>query len=273
MEHIAALPDTNCHPPPVESWIKHIRRTKSKTTCQLYEYIIDRFRNFLSADLLSVRAEHIDAYLQYLHTEGLQARSINSHVIAIKSFYHFLYDYHSIPNPAAPIRKIKALPPKQRIITEKEYNKLLKVCKPMERATIELLAHTGLRAAEARGLQKENIDGQWLRILGKGSKLRVIPINATVRDIIRRYPNLSFLNRIRIKPALWRLCVRLSKRAEISPPATPHSLRHYFATRLLQKGVSVAKISKVLGHSSVRTTEIYLHLAERDLSGITDVLC
>jgi integrase/recombinase XerD len=253
-------------------WLSHCRRTKATTTCGLYGYIAWRYREYVPERICDTTPEHIERYLHSL--KGLKARSINSHIIAIKSFHRFLHDYYNLPNPAAKIRKLRALPPKQNVISQDDYQKLLDACRPIERAVLELLAHTGLRAAEARNLTQENLsaDGSWIQVLGKGGRYRRIPINATLRRIISQYPNFDLLKSVRKKPALWRLCQRVSREANLNVVYGPHSFRRFFATQLLRKGVSVAKISKLLGHSSIRTTEIYLHLTDDDLVGVTNVL-
>jgi len=123
----------------------------------------------------------------------------------------------------------------------------------------------------------QNIDRhrKMLTITGKGRKRRVIPLNETCRTILSHYANsttLQLTKSYRYHQALSRLTHKLAKKAGI-PMFGVHAIRHYFATELCRRGVPLAKVSKILGHASVRTTErIYLHWLDDDLLGVTDVL-
>lgn len=213
--------------------------------------------------------EHVEHYLDVI-LKNHTARTANAHLTAIKSFCRWSAEHYDIPNAAAKIRMLTENPPRQRVITEEEYQAVLDVCEDGEADIIKLLANTGLRSSELLSLELSNIspDLKFLRIVGKGRKARTIPLNKTCRKILSNPINFS-----KNRNSLYALCKKLSLLAKI-PVAGPHSYRHFFATRLIQQGVSLTKVSKILGHADTRTTErIYCHLvAEIDLAGITEVL-
>ncbi|MCK4998032.1 MAG: tyrosine-type recombinase/integrase, partial [Anaerohalosphaera sp.] len=144
----------------------------------------------------------------------------------------------------------------------------------------EFIANTGVRATEFCQISWSNIslDKKTLTVFGKGQKYRTIPLNETCLKIIARYKdneptiflskNVSTLSR----HGLHKRCVAASKKAKIEQFG-PHALRHYFATRLLLKGVNMKIVSMLLGHTSVKTTEkVYIHIMPDDLNGVTDII-
>ena len=253
----------------VRSWSDYVRRHHCRNTQLIYIPIIWRFQPYMPEFMSELTCEHIENYLSTLKTKN---RTINNHLITIKSFGHWCSD-HGIPNPASKVKKLPEDHPKQRVLSEDEYAKVLAICKTKrERCIIQLLGTTGLRANELISLRQGNLDpdNKFLHIIGKGNKPRTIPLCKVAQEAIDDYFNLpKSLTYI----TLYRLCKCLAHRAAISS-FSPHALRHFFATRLMRNGVNLYRISKILGHSSVTTTEqIYIHfLATIDLAGITDCL-
>jgi len=260
-------------------WIEHNRRFTPRTQ-QHYKSVIWRFADYMPTNPADLTMEHIEVYLSSI-LKHRKARTANSHLTVIKSYCRWLSEVYGIPNPAAKIKMLKEDPPKQRVLSQAEYEDILKACTPIEADIIRFLANTGLRASEFQSLTWDNIsdDCQWLRIVGKGRKLRCVPLNLVCRSIIaksERKPNtpihLLKSYTYRRKNGLYALCKSLSKRANVERFG-PHSLRHFFATELMKKNVSIYKISKLLGHSSVRTTQqIYVHFEFQDLAGVTEAL-
>ena len=142
------------------------------------------------------------------------------------------------------------------------------------------MGNTGLRREEFRNLKWSDIDSQlrFIRVSGKGRKQRIVPLNETCREILKKYPHLSTNEYLQIsrrypggEGSFW-LCRRLSKHLGI-PQFGVHAIRHYFATEMIKRGVNIYKLSKILGHNSVITTQnIYVHLLPFDLLGETDIL-
>jgi len=255
----------------VTDWLSHNRRFTARTQGH-YKMVIWRFVKFMPGDIEKLSSNHIESYIADL-LDRSSNRTGNAHLTVIKSFCRWLERTYDAPNPAAKIPMLKEDPPKQRWLTHEEYLRILAVCKDGESDTIKLIAMSGLRASEVVGLSRDDIHEDKLVIIGKGRKRRVIPLNKTLKEILSRSTHINFAkNRVQ----LYRLCQRLSRRANI-PCFGPHALRHYFATELLRggetkRGVSMVNVSALLGHSSVKTTERYLHFQDSFLTGVTDVL-
>lgn len=253
----------------IKRFLKHIELRFSRNTYVNYKFMLWRFADSTPKRLEHLTREHIERYLSSLQSHS--NRSVNQHLIAIKSFCREFSGWYDLTNPAVNIKKLPEASPKQRIISDAEYNKILSVCSDDEVDIIRFLANTGLRASELQSIRPSDFtaDQQMLHIVGKGKRQRAAPLNKTVQEIITR--NIDFSKSYTKRGALWNLCKKLSRKAGV-PNAGPHSFRHYFADSLRKKGVPIYTISKLLGHASVKQTEIYLHCSEADLEGTTDVL-
>jgi site-specific recombinase XerD len=250
----------------ISNWLSYIElRLTPRTVCH-YKMVIWRFAKFMPDDLSNLTVEHIERYLQSI--EGIN-RTRNAHLTAIKSFGNYL-DAHGMRNPAEKIKMLKEDPPKQRWLSVKDVEKILAACNGAEKKIILLFCHTGLRASELQGLNPNNINNGSIRLTGKGRKMRVIPLSATAKSVCN--DNLNFLKSYRKRNALYAMCKRLSVKAGVQPVAGPHSFRRFFATSLINKGISIYHVSKLLGHADVRTTEIYLSCSGDELKGITNCL-
>lgn len=206
---------------------------------------------------------------------GRKKSTVNNALMALRNFGRFIVENYDLPNPAASIKKFKADPSIGRFLNHEQYQKLLSVCKPREKDILVLLGNTGLRASEACSLTWDSVEPQLTRItvIGKG-KVRVIPLNQNCREVLLEYPREPGTHIIifpKNRHCLGNICHRIGVRANI--PCNPHSLRHYFATELLRRGVKIAFVSKLLGHSSISVTEKhYIHFSDDFLISITDVL-
>jgi len=281
MESIENIPQQRAGPPTkeaIQQFLKYARR-HSPDTQRLYRDTLWKFSDYLPAYIENVTPEHIDIFLQSLK---LSANSKNTCLIAIRAFFKYLETYHGLPNISKKVKRLKAQPFRQRVISESEYKKILEVLTPNEKdnrikaakkigekAVIRFLANTGLRASEFSELTPNSIspDGKFITVIGKGRKRRIIPLNKTCREC---WPKLFYKEWNKDKLA-W-LCKKISQKSGITL-FYPHSLRHFFCTRMVNAGVSLVKVSRMLGHSSIAVTErVYLHLLPCDYLGLTDVL-
>lgn len=248
----------------ITRFLRYVQRF-SDNTQRRYRDTLWRFFPFLPPFIEQTTPEHIEIFLQSLK---MLNSSKNATLIPVRSFFRFLHDYYGLPNPAGKVKPLREDPPKQRVISEAEYESILKICNEQERGVIEILGNTGVRATEFCELSMRNVspDGTYITIIGKGKKRRIIPLNKTARQAI------IDLSKSYDRTALSNLCRSLSKRAAI-PQFGPHALRHRFCTVLIQKGVPITKVSRIMGHASIAITErIYLHLLPVDFIGCTDVL-
>jgi len=254
----------------LKDYYRYAQRFTKRTQVH-YKMVLGSFVRGLPEDLIwiqQIKPEHIRQYLTRLLDRGCKNRTCNAHLTAIKSFCKYIHENFELRNPAAKVHMFKEDPPDARFLTKEEYNSLLEAATPLTRDRILFLVNTGLRANEFAELKPDcsNEDMTAITITGKGRKRRTIPLNDVAREIFPRIltatPN-----------ALYLQFSRLAKKIGI-PMFGPHAMRHRFATQLLLAGVPIAKISIVMGHASIKTTEQrYAHILPTDLQGITDVLC
>jgi site-specific recombinase XerD len=246
---------------------QHIKRHTSRTQ-KHYRSVIDRFAASLHKSVVRIHQleqSHIRDYLYGLRDAGNKNRTLNAHLTVLKSFCRYYSNDLGIDNPASKVSMLTEDPPEHRFLTYEEYLKILEVAHPLAKPRIIFLANTGLRASEFAGLECVSPQATSITITGKGRKRRTVPLNQSARNVV---PELSICSR----RALYSQCQLLARRAGI-PVFGPHALRHYFATQLLLKGVPIIKVSKLLGHESVKTTQqIYAHILPDDMANSTDVL-
>ena len=149
-----------------------------------------------------------------------------------------------------------------------------------EKAVIELLYASGLRVSELVSLSLYDVDDGFVRVKGKGGKERLVPIGQKALQAIDVYltavrdrfksetENHLFLN-AKGKPMdriqIWRMIKRLAKKAGLARPLSPHTLRHSFATHLLERGADLRVIQEFLGHSNIKTTDRYTHISNQQI--------
>jgi site-specific recombinase XerD len=236
----------------------------TKATEGIYRYALERFfKSLVGVQTVGqLDSKYISEFIYQMQDAGLTNRTINLRLTAVKSFCRFLSEHYNLPNPATNIKMRKETPSKSRWLSETEFKKVIKTATPLNRSRFLFLASTGLRASEFSKLKVKKGLTQ-ITITGKGRKQRTIPLSKTAQKNICEPCT---------KNALSLACQRTARRAGI-PIFGPHAFRHYFATDLLKKGVPVYHVSKLLGHSSVRTTEkIYAHLLTADLTAAINSL-
>jgi len=163
-------------------------------------------------------------------------------------------------------RFVKSTEFRREPLTVEEAERLMKACETgYERLIIWTLLDTGLRVSELVSLRRDSVEWQAHRIhiVGKGGRKRVVPLTDRVRALLESYFALN--DRIRMSARGVQFLVRrVAERAGITKPVTPHVLRHTFAVRSLQRGVSLPSLQKVLGHRNLTTTAIYLNLSPEE---------
>jgi integrase/recombinase XerD len=198
---------------------------------------------------------------------------------AVRSFYRYLVREEVIrADPTANLpagRMLRQLP---TVLSVEEVESLLHQPEPTtprglrDRAMLELLYATGLRVSELVGLQRGDIkmDLGLVRCVGKGSKERIVPVGEPALEAVRAYlasrrdaaPALFLGNKGRplTRVACWRIIRRYGRQAGLRTPISPHTLRHSFATHMLEGGADLRAIQELLGHASIATTQIYTHV-------------
>jgi integrase/recombinase XerD len=223
----------------------------------------------------------------------LSTESLYLQIAALRAFFNFAEAEKLLPGNAAENlsmpRRWKRLP---KSLSNAEIERLLIPETPAtpsslcDQAVLELAYASGLRVAELRGARLEHLhlEAGFLTVIGKGNKERVVPVGRKAIEAIQRYleagrpklltpksPANLFLNR-RGRPfaatTMWNRIKRRVRRAEIGRNVTPHTLRHSFATHLLENGADLRVIQELLGHANISTTEVYTHITASRLRDI-----
>lgn len=261
----------------------------SNNTIDSYMYELKEYQiYFKNNSLLNITTNDLKQYIQK-STKNIKTTSISHKITVIKSFYNFLLDDELInKNPCMSLK----MPKKDKLLpvylTIDEINKLLdiKLDNPYnyrDKAILELLYATGIRISELVKLKISNIDFKedLIRVIGKGSKERIIPITDEAKSYLDKYiyqyrpiilkdknTEYVFVNRYG-KPISRQSVFKFIKleclKKNIKKDISPHTIRHTFATHLLQNGADLRIIQELLGHSDITTTQIYAHLINEQL--------
>ncbi len=263
-----------------------VEKNYSPATIKEYRYDLNLLTNFYpDKSLDELRPAHIRKFLLYLKKDReSQPRTLHRKICSLRSFYRFLTKEGYIDqNPMETIetpRVPKSLP---KIISVEEVMALFRASESTRDLLILMLLYsTGLRVSELCNLNINHVNFQEgiIRVLhGKGGKDRVVPISQKVLGLLKRYVqedrgeslNSSaplFVSRqgTRLSTrSIQRIVTKSRKRAGIQRKVTPHTLRHAFATHLIENNVDIRYIQEYLGHSSLATTQIYTHVSLRHL--------
>ena len=278
----------------LRSFLDHlyIEKGLSQNTVKAYEADISAFINWIkdntTVKLKDMKEENINKYISYLFELNLKSSSVNRKISSIKSLYMFLVKKNILKN--SPVNEV--ISPKQEkylpfSMSEDEVDKLLNSPKPSnkiekrDKAMIEMLYATGMRISELVNLKITDIDTQRcvVKVLGKGSKERLIPfgeaalesLNAYLSDREESTSKEIFLSNRRTKIsriAFWHRIKLYLSRENLKNSISPHTLRHAFATHLLNRGADLRSVQLLLGHSDLSTTQIYTHIAKQRLSDV-----
>lgn len=257
----------------------HLReKGYSRHTLANYRRDLDQFLSYLGPHrkIQDANLESIRGFIASLY-RGRQAVTIARKVSTLKSFYRFLVKKGAVK--ASPLEGISLpkLPKKvPRVLDVDEAFRLVEAPQTKrERAILELLYGCGLRVGELVGLKVSDVDlvESWVRVLGKGKKERLVPLGSKARRALE-----AWLQEKRQGKSLFdltarsvqRMVRRVGLKAGIAKPTTPHTLRHSFATHLMESGADLRGIQELLGHSSLSTTQRYTQVNVRQLMEVYD---
>lgn len=263
----------------------------SNNTAKAYEADISSFFQWLDNEDLkykNLQEDHINQYISFLFQRKMRSSSVNRKISSIKSFYIFLVKRNFVKN--SPLNDL--VTPKQEkylpeSMSEAEVDKLLNspdVSNKIEnrdKAMIEMLYATGMRISELVNLKITDVDMKRcvVKVFGKGSKERLVPFGETALDSLRSYLNereqssskeifLSNRGKKMTRVAFWQRVKVYLIRENLKNSISPHTLRHAFATHLLNRGADLRSVQLLLGHSDLSTTQIYTHIAKQRLSDV-----
>jgi integrase/recombinase XerD len=274
-----------------------VERGLSKNTISSYRTDLISFLNYLESKGFSsiekIKRDDITSYLMHLKDKSLSSNSISRALVAIKMFYKFLAQERFIKDDVAGILESpKLIRPLPNVLNVVEVEKLLQApdirgwMGIRDKAALELLYATGMRVSEIVDLPTStlNLDVGFIKCKGKGDKERMVPIGSQAKNAIVRYmqkvrpallkdkeDNHLFLSRLGKKisrQSFWKMIKKYAKVARIKKEITPHTLRHSFATHLLEGGADLRVVQEMLGHSDIATTQIYTHIDKGRLKSI-----
>ena len=269
----------------------YIEKGLSNNTVSSYKNDIKSFFLWLdenSFNPLNINAPDANNYVSKLFGDGLKSSSVNRKISAIKSFYIFLQKKKIIMK--SPIADI-VMPKQEKYLpvsmSEKEVERLLNSpdlniqIERRDKAMIEVLYATGIRISELTNLKLTDLDinRSVLKVFGKGSKERLVPFGEKAAESLNLYltdrkdlkSKEIFLSNRGTKisrSAFWQRIKIYTKRENLKISISPHTLRHAFATHLLNRGADLRSVQILLGHSDLSTTQIYTHIAKQRLGEI-----
>ena len=269
----------------------YIEKGLSNNTVSSYKNDIKSFFLWLdenSFNPLNINASDANNYVSKLFGDGLKSSSVNRKISAIKSFYIFLQKKKIIMK--SPIADI-VMPKQEKYLpvsmSEKEVERLLNSpdlniqIERRDKAMIEVLYATGIRISELTNLKLTDLDinRSVLKVFGKGSKERLVPFGEKAAESLNLYltdrkdlkSKEIFLSNRGTKisrSAFWQRIKIYTKRENLKISISPHTLRHAFATHLLNRGADLRSVQILLGHSDLSTTQIYTHIAKQRLGEI-----
>ena len=269
----------------------YIEKGLSKNTVSSYKNDISSFSSWCDKehlDRLKITDLNLNNYISNLFSIGLKSSSINRKISSIKHFYLFLLKKKVIKNsPADEITTPKQEKYLPTSMSEDEVESLLGSPKSSikierrDKAMIEILYATGMRISELVNLKLTDIDfnRSVLKVFGKGSKERLVPYGEKAAEALRIYledrkkldsKDVFLSNRgTRItRGAFWQRIKIYIKRENLKSSISPHTLRHAFATHLLNRCADLRSVQILLGHSDLSTTQIYTHIAKKRLGEI-----
>jgi integrase/recombinase XerC len=245
--------------------------------------------------LLTADVNAIRAYLAFLNEKEYSKATIARKLATLRSFYKFLLKRNEIAaNPVLSVRTPKQEKKLPRFLEYEEVKRLLETPSmdnwlgARDRAILETLYSTGIRVSELVALNMNDVDflGEVVHIRGKGKKERITPISSSAIQIIQHYmeyrnkraqtntnfdPKVLFVNkhgRRLSTRSVRRKMDKYLKTAGLDPSISPHTLRHSFATHMLDKGADLRSVQELLGHQSLSTTQIYTHLSTSKIKEI-----
>jgi integrase/recombinase XerC len=251
----------------------------------------------LDQALVHAQVDDIRAYLVFLNERQYSKATVARKLATLRSFYKYLVKTHECSsNPVSAVRTPKQDKKLPRFLEYEEIKKLLETPPAdnwlgvRDRAILETLYSTGIRVSELVGLNMDDVDflGEVIHVRGKGKKERIAPISSSALQVIQHYmefrnkraqndPNFDtkvlFVNkhgRRLSTRSVRRKMDKYLKMSGLDPAISPHTLRHSFATHMLNNGADLRSVQELLGHQSLSTTQVYTHLTTSQIKEVYD---
>ncbi|RIO58902.1 site-specific tyrosine recombinase XerD [Staphylococcus haemolyticus] len=280
----------------IEEYLKYIQIEKglSENTIGAYRRDLKKYQLYMQEQKIAhidfIDRQTIQECLGSLIDQGASAKSIARFISTIRSFHQFaLREKYAAKDPTVLIetpkyeKKLPDVLDVEEVIQLLETPDLTKNNGYRDRTILELLYATGMRVTELIQIEIEDVNliMGFVKVFGKGNKERIIPLGDTVIEYLDTYintvrpqllkktvTNVLFLNlhgRPLTRQGIWKLIKQYGLRANITKTLTPHTLRHSFATHLLENGADLRAVQEMLGHSDISTTQLYTHVSKTQI--------
>lgn len=270
-------------------------RGLSKHTLDAYKRDIEAFIRWFKNNPGPLDRHTLARFLQWLKTEGQSATTLSRRLATLRGWFEWQRLDHKLESdPCEGIRNPKAPRKLPQVLTVKEISAMIAQCRnAKEKVIVELLYGAGLRVSELTDLclKDVNLTHGYLRCIGKGSKERIVPIGGAATTALKEYiaseerlsrrmePQSARKGRLPLpqfllsdrqgkkinRLVLWQTVRRVAQKAGVKKTLSPHTLRHSFATHMLENGADLRVVQELLGHSSIVTTQLYTHISRSHL--------
>ena len=262
----------------------NIERQLSKNTSDNYKRDLTFFFEYIKKDYKSVKRDDIIKFIEHISKEK-NPKTVNRYIVSIRNYFKFLVRKGFINNdPCDDIKGLKTPKTMPRVLSEDDIDKLLDITclnafDYRNKAMLELMYSSGLRVSELLNLEVNDIDFDMniVRCFGKGSKERIVPLSDVATSYLHDYiyiyrntllkhkiTNILFLNSRGDKlsrQGFFKILKQLALEKGINKDLSPHTIRHSFATHLIDHGADLRSVQTMLGHENVKTTQIYTHVS------------
>ena len=260
-----------------------IEKKLSSNTIDSYKTDLDYYKEFFpKKDLSNITKKEISKFIESLKDKGLNEITINHVIGSVKNFHNYFSTHYDIPNVTENIVRLKTAKKLPKVLSIEEVDILLDIDLKTSydyrnKAMLELMYSSGLRISELLNLTLTDIDfeNNLVKVFGKGNKERIIPIGDYATMALYKYVNeyrnslvkfptdVLFLNnhgKKMSRSGFFKIIQRIADDKGIKKEISPHTLRHSFATHMLECGADLRSIQELLGHENMSTTSIYTHV-------------
>ena len=267
-----------------------IDKKYSENTIKSYNNDLKKYKEFFkNTNILNIKEKHIKEYLKKLKDNNNDNRTINHNISTLRSFYKFLLiEKITKENPMEYIEMPKTKKSLPKTLTIEEIDKLLNfkltdAFSYRNKAMLELMYSSGLRVSELINVKIHDIDTSncIIRIMGKGKKERIVPLGdyaikyielyikeyreKLIKKELNEYLFINNHGKKMTRQGFFKILKQIAREQNIKTEFSPHTLRHSFATHLLNGGADLRSIQEMLGHENISTTQIYTHVSKEQL--------
>lgn len=271
-----------------------VEKGDAKTTVETYDDDLSQFAVFVDdKEIESLSADDLTGFMRFLSAAGHKSATIIRRLTTVRGFYLFLNREGLIDVPLVGIRLPKGEKRLPNVLSFDEVEALLeapdldKDLELRDKAMLETMYASGLRVSELLTLELGHVNFAegYVKIRGKGGKERIVPIGDFALDYLNRYLTLVrrkiarknsryvFLNKegnTLSRQYFWKRIKLYAEQAGLETPVSPHTLRHSFATHLLENGANLKEVQEMLGHAKIETTQIYTHVSTKRILSAYD---